>query len=781
MTITTTLARVDYAGNGVTTVFPVPFVFFGPNELEVIERDQVTGLETTLVLGTHYTLTGGNGSTGTVTATPAPATGKAWTIRRLTLAVQNFDFSRNDAFPAESVERALDRATAIVQEARVLIERSLRVPLSDPDTGLVLPANVQRASRLLAFDSAGAPVALPAADQSATTVVAAGSVTARLLAEHLRAADPRNWGGIGNGTADDTAALQAAANFAATNGLVWFVPEGTWRTTGTVTLPAAALGAEMRGTVLYDGAGGEAALVIGDAIVRAQGRSYRGLSVRRATLASWTNEADIGLLLRNLDACEVAIRRVERFTIGVRTLGSGVSGNPAGFEDTNIFLGRLIDNRYALDVHCSQPGPNAWNNSNRWFGGHFANSSATYPTLSRFGVRFSAAPGAYDLHNAHTFVGPAFELQRQGTPGTVDAIPFLMEVNGRSVRAIGVRMEECSPFVARHTAAMNDCTYEVEFVGTFGFTGCAVDYSGSATRAGGTVLPRHQAAAAMGTPRLVAGALNIRSTAFRWSATETGFEGYAVLSSNPAGPPTTLNGFAFPGLSSIGLNADSVQLPTSRAIGVVVDARECKEFFLGVDGDFMRPVIMQFDASENVLGAGAPVRLSNANVTWIGGAASWWEMVADLDALVGGYPLNQLQRVTLHSSCRYAIVGVRGGNSGNPALNLLRSLRLYTAAQHAPPVLAGGTRRWGTRELVAVSASVDPPSIAAGGTHNFNVTLNDARPGDFVHASFSLATVLPFVAQAQTDAVNVRIWNPTGAAVDLAAGDVFVRAIKPRL
>jgi hypothetical protein len=118
--------------------------------------------------------------------------------------------------------------------------------------------------------------------------------------------------------------------------------------------------------------------------------------------------------------------------------------------------------------------------------------------------------------------------------------------------------------------------------------------------------------------------------------------------------------------------------------------------------------------------------------------------------------------------------------SSQPA-GVLRALRLYAPALHHPQVLYGGGRRWGTRELSALAAATDPPSIAAGATHNFNVTLTDARPGDFAQASFGLATVLPFFAQAQSDAVNVRIWNPTGAAVDLAAGDVFVRVIKPRL
>lgn len=782
MTINTTTARADYAGNGVTTEFPVPFVFFGLDEIQVIERDQVTGIEVTLIRGAAFTVSGGGGFEGTVTATPAPPAGKQWTIRRTTAPLQQTDFSRNDTFPSESVERALDRVTAVVQETLLLNERTIRVPLSDPGTGLVLPANVQRANRILGFDSSGAPLALPPTDQSGTAVVPAGSVTPRLLAEHLRAADPRNWGGIGNGLADDTAALQAAATFATANGLVWFVPEGTWRTTGTVTLGGAAAGALMQGTIRYDGAGSEPALVIGDATVRAQAKRYAGLRVSRATLASWTNEADIGLLLRNLDACDVDIRRVERFTIGVRTQGSGVPGSAAGFEDTNITLGRLIDCRYALDVHCAQPAPNAWNNSVRYFGGHFANSSSTHPTLSRFGVRFSAAPGAYDLHNAHVFYGPAFELQRQGTPGTVDAIPFLAEVKGRAVVAHGVRMEGCSPFVARHTDEMNDCEYDVIFVGTFAYTGAAIDYPSTATRAGGTSRPTHQARAAHASPRVVALAESVRPRAFRFTAGTVGFEGMGLIASSPGGSPVGLNTYVFGGLDDVGLLADEVALPTTRALGFVVRTDICREFFIAADGVELRPVVQQFGAGEGILTSpGARALFSNMDTNWIGAPSNWWQGNGFLDSLSGGLPLNRLQRVTLDAACLFAFIGVRGNGAPGGATSRLRGLSLFCAPEFTPAAVWGDSRRWGSREVSGVSLGYDVPSIAAGGTFNFNVACVGARPGDFAQASFGLATTLPFSAMAQSDQINVRVSNPTGAAVDLAPADVFVRAVKPRV
>jgi hypothetical protein len=528
----------------------------------------------------------------------------------------------------------------------------------------------------------------------------------------------------------------------------------------------------MRGTLLYDGPPGRSALTLGDAgSVNNQRKRYIGLAVLRASQSDWSDENDIGIRIRNIDASVVEVRQSERFTIGVQLIGDA-----RGSEDSDLYYGRLIDNRIGLDLRTLTAG--AWMNSLRHYGGHFACQSGTNPTQPRFGVRFSNAPGAYDRHNAHSFFAPAFELQRQGTPGTVDAIPFLLEAaDGRGLFAYGIRMEACSPFVARHGGGFNDAVYEVNYVGTYGFLGCDIQYAAGATRAGGTVIPRHQAAAAIGTPRLVAEAGNLRARAFRWSASETGFDGLAVLSGNPAGPPATLNGFCFPGLNALTLNPDSAGLPTSRALAFVVDAEHCKEYFLAAEGSELRPVVLQFDAAENVLGAAAPALLSNMNIAFAGAPAFWWEGNANLDSLSAGLALNRLQRVTLHASCRYAAIGVRGGT----AAATLRALRLYTPAHHAPPLLAGGSRRWGTRELTA-TAAWDPPSVAAAASATLAVAVPGAVPGDAAAAGFSGATILPFLAQVSgDDAVSVRLWNPTGAAVDLPGGTVFVRVVKPRL
>ena len=160
MTVSTTTAKVSYTGNGSTTAFAVPFVFFSSAELEVIERTIATGAEVVKTLTTHYTVTGGDGATGTVTALTAPASTVEWHIRRKTARTQLVDYQANDAFPADTHERALDRAAARDQEIEETVGRALVFPKTDSSAlDPELPASVDRASKYLAFDVDGNPVA----------------------------------------------------------------------------------------------------------------------------------------------------------------------------------------------------------------------------------------------------------------------------------------------------------------------------------------------------------------------------------------------------------------------------------------------------------------------------------------------------------------------------------------------------------------------------------------------------------------------------------------------
>ena len=85
MTLTSTTNKVSYAGNDATTSFAVTLTFWDADDLKVILLD-ADGVETTWTRGTQYSITGGDGSTGTleVDTDPTdytPATGETLVIK----------------------------------------------------------------------------------------------------------------------------------------------------------------------------------------------------------------------------------------------------------------------------------------------------------------------------------------------------------------------------------------------------------------------------------------------------------------------------------------------------------------------------------------------------------------------------------------------------------------------------------------------------------------------------------------------------------------------------
>ena len=189
MTINTTTNRVTYEGNGTTATFPVPFAFFGVDELEVVERVTATGEETTKMLTTDYIVEDGGGAPGTVIANAAPAATVSWTIIRNTRRSQEIDYTDNDPFPAETHESGLDRATMIAQDSISDIDRALKFAKTDADSlDPTLPSSVKRANRFLAFDAGGNPIAAvgPSGDSSIPV-----SAYAETLLDDLDAATAR--------------------------------------------------------------------------------------------------------------------------------------------------------------------------------------------------------------------------------------------------------------------------------------------------------------------------------------------------------------------------------------------------------------------------------------------------------------------------------------------------------------------------------------------------------------------------------------------------------------
>lgn len=119
MTVESATASASYTGNGSTTVFTVPFYFLVDTDLKVTRKSAATGLITTLVLNSDYTLTGaGSSGGGSLTTSPALPNLDEIYIERNVVAVQETAYPSNSPFPSASHERALDRLTMLVQQVK---------------------------------------------------------------------------------------------------------------------------------------------------------------------------------------------------------------------------------------------------------------------------------------------------------------------------------------------------------------------------------------------------------------------------------------------------------------------------------------------------------------------------------------------------------------------------------------------------------------------------------------------------------------------------------------
>ena len=129
MTVQSDVSRVVHNGDGVSTVFPVPFRFIQASDLVVAVVD-ADGTST----APAFAATGADSpSGGTVDLSPAvPAADQKVVIYRDPALIQPTDYTQFDDFPAETFERGQDRAIMAAQRNRDLAERSFRLADSVP-------------------------------------------------------------------------------------------------------------------------------------------------------------------------------------------------------------------------------------------------------------------------------------------------------------------------------------------------------------------------------------------------------------------------------------------------------------------------------------------------------------------------------------------------------------------------------------------------------------------------------------------------------------------------
>lgn len=258
MTIPATASQVAYDGDGTSTAFPIPFVFDTAADLKVILTDE-DGTPTEITTG--FSITGGSGSTGTLTMDTAPAVDETLTILDDPELTQPTDYTDNDAFAAETHEGALDRLCRQVKRLHQRVDRSIRMrdgDVADGDDNL-LPLESARAGKFLAFDASGNPVASEgtgggdSALRTDLASTAASSDGARLVGFRreetgsvahsvqdvlARTIWIEDFGAVGDDSTDCTAAIQACIELAETTGARIRMKGGIYRISDTLVFSA---------------------------------------------------------------------------------------------------------------------------------------------------------------------------------------------------------------------------------------------------------------------------------------------------------------------------------------------------------------------------------------------------------------------------------------------------------------------------------------------------------------------------------------------------------------
>jgi hypothetical protein len=184
-----------YTGNGSTTVFAYSFLVYDQADLEVVLTVTATGVETIQTISTHYSVSGVGASSGNVTMETAPTSAQTLTIRRVQALTQGTDLTNQGAYVGETHERVFDETIQKLQQVNEVVDRSVRVSVSQSTSGIDFTLPAPTASTVLAVWNAAAdgleagPTA--SAISSAQTYATNASASATTAAGEASAANPK--------------------------------------------------------------------------------------------------------------------------------------------------------------------------------------------------------------------------------------------------------------------------------------------------------------------------------------------------------------------------------------------------------------------------------------------------------------------------------------------------------------------------------------------------------------------------------------------------------------
>ena len=283
MTISSTVRTAGpYTGTGSVNTYPFAFKVFQASNL-LAQQTDTSGNITTLVLTTNYSVTlnaDQNASPGgSIVLNSNLPSGYKLILSSQVPELQGTSITNNGGFYPQVVENALDYLTILTQQLQTELTQCMQLPLAVQGVATTLPAPV--GGSLLGWNATGTAlvnvgasgigagsvmdvnVAANAAIQASKlqfTAPGTGGVARTVQARMQETISVMDYGATGNGVTDDTAAIQAALNEAATTGgprRVYF-PMGTYVVSSgfTINHPLRLVG-EGPGAAAFEGAPAE--------------------------------------------------------------------------------------------------------------------------------------------------------------------------------------------------------------------------------------------------------------------------------------------------------------------------------------------------------------------------------------------------------------------------------------------------------------------------------------------------------------------------------------------
>jgi len=285
--ISNNAARVNYTvASGVTqTSFSVPFEFFNDSDLSVYVDDVLK------TITTHYTVSGGDGSTGTITMSVTGTAGGSTVVISRSIAIERTsDFQTGVDINRAALNTQLDTLTAIAADNQDKANRSITAPNSEVNPVLELPDADTRKGKLIGFNETTGNIELSA-------TLADGNTLASISGDIATLAD------IEDGT-DATDAIQTVAGISSNVTTVAGVSANVTTVAGNTTNINTVAGNDANITTVADNVSGIS--IVSDDIISVVAVAINAANIN--TVAA--DGADIGTVATSIASVDTAATNI---------------------------------------------------------------------------------------------------------------------------------------------------------------------------------------------------------------------------------------------------------------------------------------------------------------------------------------------------------------------------------------------------------------------------------------------------------------------------------------